>query len=342
MKIVRAEKAALESATLDLLTHSLVGLHLARLPSAAGVPAGVRLLLCLAAANAPDLDRSLLLPLRESLLPIGPAGPLHSLVGAALLAAVLVALAWPLVAPRHRRTLAFPITAGVGLHLLGDALSVVRLPLFWPLSPQRFGLAWFAEADPWLWVLLAAPLVRDAFADRRAEGRLHLPWRRSKVVPLVALYLSVCAASKVRALQATWAHHRGDARIEEVQAYPAGPGPFRWTTLARTDDQLWHRGVFSVIGGFTPAGSFPTGDADPRMRIALETVTGADYRRSARAPFLARATGVGEDGSFEVALGDLRFSDPRSDRLPWVLWMRIGPDFTPTEWAIVATPHGAP
>jgi membrane-bound metal-dependent hydrolase YbcI (DUF457 family) len=342
MKSVRAKKVALESAPLDLLTHSLVGLHLARLPSATGIPPGARLLLCLAASNAPDLDRSLLIPLQESLLPIGPAGPLHSMLGAALLAAALAGIAWPLVAPRHRRTVAFLVTAAVALHLLGDALSVVRLPLLWPLSSRRFGLAWFSEADPWLGVLLAAPLVRDFLADRRAEGRLHLSWRRSRVLPLVALYLSICAASKVRALQATWAHHRGGAQVEEVQAYPAGPGPFRWTTLARTDEQLWHRNVFSVLGSLTPAGTFPTGDADPRMQIALETIAGADFRRSARAPFLAQATGVGEDGSFEVALGDLRFSDPRSDRLPWVLWMRIGPDFTPTEWAIVSTPHTAP
>ena len=321
---------------MDFLIHSLIGLHLARLPALAGVPLGARLLLCLAASNAPDLDRYLLLPLRENLLPVGTAGPLHSLPGAALLGAVLAAIARPLVEPRYRRAVSLLAAAGLGLHLLGDALSVERLPLFWPFSSHRFGVAWVAGRDAWLGLLLAVPLLHGFFADLWPRGRVHLPSPRPGAVLLVALYLAVCAAAKARVLQATWLHHQGGPEIEEVQAYPLGLGPFLWTTLARTEDRLWHRSVVSVLGTITPAGTFPTGDADPRVQIALQTAAGAEFHRSARAPFLARATEIEEDGSFEVALGDLRLGDPRSDRLPWVLWMRIGPDFSPRAWAIGA------
>ena len=321
---------------MDFLIHSLVGLHLARSSAVAGIPLGARLLLCLAASNAPDLDRFLLLPLRETLVPVGEAGLFHSLPGAALLGGILAAVARPLVEPGQRRAVALVLAAALGLHLLGDALSVERLPLFWPLSPRRFGLAWVAGSDAWLGLLLAAPLLHGLLSDLRPKPRLHLPTRRSGAVILVSLYLAVCAAAKTRVLHATWVHHQGETEIAEVQAYPLGPGPFLWTTLARTEDRLWHRSIVSVLGTITPAGVFPTGDTDPRVQIALQTAAGANFHRSARAPFLARASEVEEDGSFEVALGDLRLGDPRSDRLPWVLWMRIGPDFSPADWAIGA------
>src|SRR5690606_14262220 len=94
------------SPSLDPIAHSLVGLHLARRPALRGLPAAPRLLLALSASLAPDVDRHLLAPFREALLPLGPAGILHSLPGAALTACLLAAVARPLVPAEGRRAAA--------------------------------------------------------------------------------------------------------------------------------------------------------------------------------------------------------------------------------------------
>ncbi len=324
---------------MDVLTHSLIALHLARLPSAIGIPAAVRLLVCLAASNAPDLDRLLLLPLRAQLLPLGPAGAFHSLPGAALLTIALGFVARPLAPPEHRRILFLLVGSSVGLHLATDALTASGLPLFWPLASRRHGLAWLSSPDPWLWFLLAAPLLRSSLRERSAPQKLRLSATRSGVVALVSLYLGISAVTKVRAIQATWRALPTEPQVEEVQAYPLGPGPLRWTTLARTSDGRWQKSRVVLTEGLFRQGSVPSGASDPRMRIALETAEGRAFLAEAKAPFLVHATEVGADGSFEVALGDLRFSDPASDRLPWVLWLRIGPSFATEAWTGVSSPH---
>lgn len=325
------------SLALDPLTHSLIGLHIARLPAAVGAPIGARILVCLAASNAPDLDRFLLLPLRKQLLPLGPAGTFHSLLGAALLSTLIGFIARPLVRPEHRRILLHLAWASVGLHLAADLLATTGLPLFWPLGSARYGLSWLSSPDHWLWVLLAAPLARTLLAGKR--GRLQLASTRTGVITLVSLYVGICAVSKARAIQATWSILGGETHTEEVQAYPAGPGPFTWITLSRGADGVWHRRRVALLGGIELDGRMPSGASDPRMRIAGETPEGRAFLANAKAPFLAHATEVGEDGFFEVAIGDLRFADRNSERLPWVLWLRIGPDFSTESWKVVSTPH---
>lgn len=324
---------------MDLLTHSLIGLHLARLPAAIGAPGLARLLVCLSASCAPDLDRFLLLPLRERLLPLGPAGVFHSLPGAALLAAAVALAARPLAPPEHRRTLTFLAAASVGLHLGIDALSIAGLPLLWPLAPTRFGLAWLSSGDAWLWILLAAPLARAWLSGRRGRGKLELSAARSGVVALVSLYIGISAVTKVRAIQATWSALPSEPRVEEVQAYPAGHGPLRWITLARTADGSWHRSRVGLLEGLSRAGVVPSGASDPRLRVALETPEGRAFLAEAKAPYLAHATAVGADGAFEVAIGDLRFARREAERLPWVLWLRIGPSFATEAWEVVSAPR---
>lgn len=293
--------------------------------------------MALGAALLPDLDG--MAPWARA-AGAGGIGPLHSLAGG-LLVALLVGAAGSIAFPRGTRRQAWLFAGmGVALHLLADLLTHWRLPLLWPLSEEGWGLGWLHPRDLWLWILLGAPL-----AHAWLRRRMGLAARRAVSVPLlVCLYVSICAVAKGRAVRTALAAEWGtEERPLEVQAFPAPFGPFLWTTLVRTDSQLWHRGVVSVIsGGMTRVGSHPTGEADPRMQVALATEPGRSFLRRSRALFLAEASPVGDDGSYEVAVGDLRFSDPFSDELPWVLWIRVGPDFAAKEWALYAIPHQQP
>lgn len=318
---------------MDPIFHILVGIHLSLLQGLRTLAWWVRLPLALLATTLPEADRLLPASLRSGFW--GKTGPLHSLAGAGA-ATLLVVTLCTLVAPqRLRRQLASLFVAGVAAHLLLDALTIWGLPLAWPLHPGTFGLGWIYEKDPWILFLLAAPLV-----VRWLRGAP--PTWRSRAAPsllvFIVLYVSICGMAKGRAIHvALRSLGAGDGSFEEVRAYPAPYGPLLWTTAVRTDKQRWLRGVASAaLGGFTPFGDHPTGEADPRMQVALTTPLGARYGANADALFLAQATDVAEDGSFEVALGDLRFSDPFSDHLPWVLWLRIGPDFSQEAWRFVS------
>lgn len=326
---------------MELVYHILVGFHLSGLRRLRVLAPGLRLPLVVAAAALPDLDRLLPAVLRFGFW--GKVGPLHSLVGAAAASLLLWSLVAPWLPRPQRRAAAAAIGLGVGAHLCLDALTIWGPPLAWPLRHEPLALGWVHERDGWVLFLLGAPLayrwIRGSFGSRRPLGRTG-----PSVAVFLALYVAICGAAKGRALRAAvHALDGGDGHFEAVRAYPAPYGPLLWTTAVRTDRQRWVRGVASAaLGGVTRLESQPTGEADPRMQVALGTPRGARYRQGADALFLAQVSDLEEDGSFEVALGDLRFSDPFSDRLPWVLWLRIGPDFSHQDWRFVAAPDPEP
>ncbi len=324
--------AAAPLRSLDTLTHTLLGIHLSRLTPFRGVPERVAVWTCVAAANAPDLEMLGSLGGGTSWL-FGQQGLNHSLLFAAL-AAPLIGLGAGLSSRRSLRGL-LPALIGVAVaglagHLVLDGFTSVGVPLLAPFSPARFSLPWLFPVDGWLWVILGLPLLWGAWKRRRGP----IPERalaRLSAASLVALslYVTSCSLARERARFAALAHlPEGVGVAQEVLAFPAPYGPLIWTTLVRTDEQLWVRGFASVLtGGVSPGGTFSTGREDPRVQIALETEVGRRYGWYAQALYRAGATELSDDGSYEVALGDLRFSDPFSDTLPKVLWMRIGPHF---------------
>jgi inner membrane protein len=156
---------------LDNLTHSLVGAALAQ----AALPAGAadpprRLFLAagIIAANLPDAD---LLYVGITPPPLGyllhHRGHTHTVVGLVAQAALM---AVPLLlVPAVRRRLAGArarlwglIAAGLATHLLLDAGNSYGVHPFHPFDSRWYcGDAVFI-LEPWLWVLLAVPLVWNA------------------------------------------------------------------------------------------------------------------------------------------------------------------------------------
>lgn len=320
--------------SLDNLTHSLVGAHLARLPPLDGAGRGVSLAAALVASSLPDADVALW-SLGETAYVLGHRTATHSLVAVAV-ASPLVALCFCPFARRPLRKAFPPLLALTAAALLGhlalDAVTSWGTALLWPFTQRRFALPWLFIVDVLALALLALPLVRDAVRER-LDRPVARPRTSALALATLALYVAICGNLQGRArrlaIEAAMASDPpGDGRELVAHAWPVPFGPLLWTTAVRTGPETWHRSYVSVLtGGVTPAGDFPTGLTDARVQVALETDLGGSWARWAAAPYLASVSPLTEGGSYHVALGDLRFTGPFSDAAPFELWLEVGPDF---------------
>lgn len=321
---------------MDNLSHSLFGAHVSRLPAFRGVAPRLAFWTAVAASNAPDVDGLLRFAGAQHYV-FDHRGITHSLVAVLVLApavALIARAAGRGSSPAFAPLLVLSI-AGVLGHLLLDLLTSWGTMLLLPFSSARLALPWLFILDVVVWLILGVPLLRTAWQRRRGGIPDAIVRRRSAAaLSVFSLYVGVCGLAHNRVREAALSALPDGEKPEAVLAYPAPPGPLIWTTLVRTSDQAWHRGFASALtGGVTTAGVVPTGLDDPRVQVALETELGQAYRHFATALYRVNATPLSDDGSYEVTLGDLRFSGPFWDDVPFQLWMQIGNDFRVRDWA---------
>lgn len=158
---------------MDNIAHTLVGAALGRTIGDSRVPAPA--ILGAIAANAPDLTEYLPGMPRLRASPIRFAehrGITHSLIGAALQAAVFV-LVTGLILRRAWRRQQRPVPwgalialygAALASHLLMDWLGSYGLRPFLPWSNRRYYADWVAIVDPFFWLV---PLILLAWGQTR-------------------------------------------------------------------------------------------------------------------------------------------------------------------------------
>lgn len=321
---------AIASAALDNLAHSLFGAHLSRLPPFRAIPQRLAFWTCVAASNVPDLD-FLLRFAGEDRYVFEHRGLTHSLLGLLVLAPLTAWVASRIASPRSERPPFLPLLwvalVGVAGHLLLDVLTNWGTMLLTPFSETRFAIPILFIVDPWVWGMLGLPLLITAIRKRRGIPDRIVRRSSATALLLFSLYTVLCGRAFLKARSTALEAAVGNPR--EVRVWAAPGGPLLWTTAVRTEDHVWERSFVSALtGGATPAGTFPTGLDDPRVQVALESPIGGAYRRFADALYLVEATPVGEDGSYEVVLGDLRFSGPFWESVPFQLQLVVGPDFS--------------
>lgn len=324
---------------MDNLAHSLFGAHLSRLPAFRSLPPRVALWTCVAASNVPDLDFVLRFA-GEDRYVFDHRGITHSLVGLLVLAPFCAFAAW-LLSRRSRQgsgpafaPLLWVALVGVAGHLVFDVLTSWGTMLLQPFADTRFALPILFIVDPWVWALLGVPLLVTAW--RKRKGIPDQIVRRASVSTLLlfSFYLLLCGRGWLRAREV--ALETADGQVEEVRVWAAPGGPLLWTTAVRTDGHLWQRSFVSgLTGGSTGGGTFRSGLDDARVQVALETPLGAAYGWFADALYLVDASPVREDGSYEITLGDLRFSSPFWQQVPFQLRLSIGPDFSVVDGGFV-------
>jgi inner membrane protein len=254
---------------MDNLSHSLVGVALAR--SAAPWFPRLRgpMVAAVVANNLPDIDHAWLELFEDPRLAylLHHRGHTHTLALALPQALGTAMLARMVDRQAGWRPLVAVSLVGVGLHLFFDYLNNYGLPPFWPLHPQRYQGDTLFILDPYLWAILFPVAVLGGGARLQAAGVLALSaigvtvaqtasltatalwtvfaalqawvwWRPRAVVwawGWVGAWLSVSglASARVRTmLDQEWATHFPDEQLLDASIMPLPARP--WCLLAVT------------------------------------------------------------------------------------------------------------
>jgi inner membrane protein len=294
---------------MENLTHTLVGLMLARVGLEKTTPRGAGMMML--AANAPDIDAVFwfggMLPYIEY----------HRSYTHSLAFMPLVALLPMLLVRARFSWRAFAASmAGVLSHLLLDWTNSYGIPLTLPFSAHRFRLDTVNLVDIWIWAILLGSLAAAALSrlvNREIGASQHLGARRGwawAALLLLFAYDSGRVVAHDRAVNTMAAHLYQGAPPRRVTALPGAFNPLAWRGVVEGAGFTIILPV-NLTGEYDPlAGRIYRNPAPiPAMDAALRTHPFAVFSRFAQLPFW-KVTPV-EDG-FRLDFLDLRFGNPGS------------------------------
>jgi inner membrane protein len=284
---------------MDNLTHSLVGLMLARAGLEKTTPHGTAMMVL--AANSPDID---------AVVWFGGVMPYlewHRTYSHAFAFAPLVALL-PMLLARARFSWPSFLASLIGVfsHLLLDWTNAYGVPLALPFSWHRFRLDTVNIFDPWIWVILLGAVVAMAFARRVRVGS-RSGWARVALAVLL-VFEGVRIVTHSRAIDVMSAQRYEGAAPQRVTALPDPFNPLAWHGVIEGPGfaeivPLDLAENFDARGGRLYRAAAPI----PAMGAALRTPPFQVFIRWSQLPFW-RVTPV--EGGLRLDLIDLRFGAP--------------------------------
>ena len=291
---------------MENLTHTIVGLMLARVGLEKTTPRGAAMMML--AANAPDIDAVFWFGGTLKYLEYHRTYA-HSLVFLPLVALLPMLLAR---ASFSWRSWAASM-AGVLSHLLLDWTNPYGIPLALPLSGHRFRLDAVNIVDFWIWGILLGALAAAALS-RLVSGEIggrnaRRGWAWAALIVLFA-YEGARVVTHDRALNVMAAHLYQDAPPRRVTALPGALNPLQWRGVVEGEGFVILAPV-DLAAEFDPRAGrlYRTVAPSPAMQAALRTHPFEVFRRFAQLPFW-KVTPL--DDGLRLDLMDLRFGSPEN------------------------------
>jgi inner membrane protein len=284
---------------MDNVTHSLVGLMLARV-------SGRNAAMMVIAANSPDVDIVSWAGGTLTYLDVH-RGIAHSLIGAPVWALILILLF------RDRTWRSYLVCLiGVLSHLMLDWTNIYGIRLLLPFSGKWLHLDMTDVVDPWILLALllavAAPglagLVGSEIGAKKSSGAAR-GWAWAALVFLLA-YEGGRFAAHQRALAVMGARLYNGKQANRLSAMPSRWTPFQWRGVAEGDGYVVNVPV-DLNGDFDPSDG-RIEYASPPNEAALKTRPFEVFSRFDQVPFWKSEKLA--DGTTEVQLIDLRFGTP--------------------------------
>jgi inner membrane protein len=284
---------------MDNVTHSLVGLMLARV-------SGKNVAMMVVAANFPDLD--IVSWAGGSLTYIEfHRGIAHSLLAAPVLALIAILLF------RNRTWKAYlACLVGVMSHLLLDWTNTYGIRMLLPFSGRWLHLDITDVVDPWILLAfllaVAAPALAGLVSSEigaKKSSATRRGWAWAALFCLLA-YEGGRLAAHQRALAVMSARLYNGTPADRLSAIPNRWTPFRWRGVAEGDGYVIDVPV-DLNAEFDPAAGriyYPA----PPIEAALKTRPFEVFSRFDQMPFWKGRKLA--DGEIEVQLIDLRFGTP--------------------------------
>jgi len=278
---------------MDNITHSLVGLMLARAGLEKTTPHGTAMMVL--AANAPDIDAIFWFSGTQAYL------EWHRSYTHAIAFAPLVALL-PMLLARVRFSWPSFLASLIGVfsHLLLDWTNSYGIPLALPFSGHRFHLDTVYLVDAWIAAILLGAIVGMALA---AQVRRH--WARAALTAML-VFEGFRLAAHSRALDQLSAQRYEGAAPQRVTALAGAFNPLAWRGVVEGPGFVMVLPVDVVSG--TGAGTvYPIAAPIPAMDVALRTPPFQVFSSWSLLPFW-KVTPVQQ--GVRLDLIDLRFGDP--------------------------------
>src|SRR5258708_3314800 len=243
---------------MDNITHSLVGLLLARAGLEKTTPRGTAMMVL--AANAPDIDAIFWFSGSMTYLEWHRSYP-HAIAFAPLVALLPMLLArvrfsWPSL---------LASLIGVFSHLVLDWTNSYGIPLALPFSWHRFRLDIANVFDVWIWAILLGGAVAMALAR---STRRH--WARATLAALL-IFEGVRIVSHARAIDLISARSNYEgAPPRRVTALPGAFDPLAWRGVVEGPGLVIILPV-DVVNGPGALRVYPLAAPIPAMHAALRT-----------------------------------------------------------------------
>jgi membrane-bound metal-dependent hydrolase YbcI (DUF457 family) len=281
---------------MDNVTHTFVGVHLARAGSWSGA-AKRALIVLVVASNLPDVDGVLLLV-------GGPLGFLgrrtltHSLPGIAVTAGLAAFLFRLRFRESSWRSLFGLCILGLGVHILLDLVNSYGVALLYPFSHRRTEFACVFIVDPWIWGILLVPFLASllwrAPRARRALARGSLAG--------LALYVFTCWGARGYAAGMLDRAARAEGKAPDyAYVFPEVLGPQRFRGVLRYGDEYRVYLVPVFRGKAELRATYETAADTPDVRLIRQTRSARRLERFYAAPVWKR------DGGHAYEVFDLRF-----------------------------------
>jgi len=296
---------------MDNLTHTLVGLMLARTGLEKTTPRGTAMIVI--AANIPDIDAVVWLSGTMRYIEF------HRTYTHSLIFLPLVALLPMLIVHARWSWKAYLASiAGVLSHVLLDSTNAYAVPLLYPISAHRLSLDIANVYDVWIWAILLAAIAATALtnlvnveigAAKDTGARRRWAWL---ALGTLLAYESARGVAHARAVAVISARLYQGAPPRTVTALPNAFNPLVWRGIIEGAGFVMIAPV-NLLGEYDPAAGpgsgrlYRTAAPIPEMNAALRTQPFQVFTHWAQMPFW-KVTPV-EEG-LRLDLIDLRFGSP--------------------------------
>lgn len=280
---------------MDLVTHALAGLTLARprrgRPRVRGVTA-----ILLTASLLPDIDVVWALA-DPTFATLERRTLTHSVPGILLISLVCAVLLRAVCRDMSFRQTFMLFALGMTVHVVFDVVTSFGVALLYPFSDYRFEMPLIFVIDPVLTSILIAGLAAPMLFRTKIS-----PFGAAVIaLGLVSAYLIVGAVARNAAREVVIAQADGAVlRPESVHMVPEPFAPFRWKAVYRVDDVYRQALVHPWSGTLRELATVRTELTDPRVQVVRRSPVAARIEHFFKLP-------VWRVGDTNVAVYDLRF-----------------------------------
>jgi membrane-bound metal-dependent hydrolase YbcI (DUF457 family) len=212
---------------MDNLTHTLIGLGLAKSGLSTRLGRGTTMILTIA-SNLPDVDAACLMG--GPLAFLWRRTPTHSLAGTIVLG-LAASLLFRRLYPNLSLVAVLGLTAlGIGGHVFADLWNSYGVVLFWPFSWRRVDFDWVFIIDLAIWGILGVSFVAGLVA-RSYELWI---WRTGLVI--LTVYIGICVSARHTSARLLFNQAQNNRlQPSSIFLYPEPFGPRRFRGVVRED-----------------------------------------------------------------------------------------------------------